>query len=178
MKSTPQMMTLAEKATRYSRRLVKMGAVLGRGGRFIASRSTGSTPSDCEGGPSMMTLMKRICIALSGFGSPSAVERVMRDRAATAVESWKQRKFWMLTKMPELLEAGPRQHVLPGLPVAAEREREEKLTLALLDRWQEGGKVVVDEDHVGRLFGNIGTASPHRDADVGHPQSRRIIDCR
>lgn len=52
-----------------------------------------------EGGRAM-TLIHRICIALSGFGSPRAVERVMRESADTAVESWNTRKFWMLRKMP------------------------------------------------------------------------------
>lgn len=114
------MMRLAEKPTRYNSLVVRMGAFLGRGGRFIASRSTGSTPSDCEGGPSMMTLMKRICIGLSGFGSPSAVESVMRERAATAVESWKHRKFWMLTKMP----ASGRRSSVSAMKVLLSCERE------------------------------------------------------
>jgi hypothetical protein len=44
----------------------------------------------------MRMLMKRICIALSGLLIPKDVETVMMRRAATAVESWKTRKFWML----------------------------------------------------------------------------------
>lgn len=164
MNSTPQMMSVAENATRDSNLFVKIGADLGRGGRFIASRSTGSTPSDCDGGPSMMTLMKRICIALSGFGSPSAVDRVMRERAATAVESWKQRKFWMLTKMP----AGGRkpasdQHSPPDFGYEGA-----ELTLALLDCREQRRKVVVNEDHVRRLLGDVRSATAHRHANVGH----------
>lgn len=53
----------------------------------MISLLTGSTPSDCEGGPSMRILMKRICIGLRGVGSRSAVLRVTRLRAATAVLS-------------------------------------------------------------------------------------------
>lgn len=41
----------------------------------------------------MRMLIKRICIALSGLVNPKAVLTVMMDRAATAVESWKTRKF-------------------------------------------------------------------------------------
>jgi hypothetical protein len=44
----------------------------------------------------MRMLMKRICIALSGLVRPNSVEMVMIERAATAVDSWKTRKFWML----------------------------------------------------------------------------------
>lgn len=40
--------------------------------------------------------MKRICIAFSGLVKPKRVEMVMMERAATAVDSWKTRKFWML----------------------------------------------------------------------------------
>lgn len=44
----------------------------------------------------MRMLMNKICIALRGLVIPKAVEMVMIERAATAVESWKTRKFWML----------------------------------------------------------------------------------
>lgn len=40
--------------------------------------------------------MNKICIALRGLAIPSAVLTVIMARAATAVESWKTRKFWML----------------------------------------------------------------------------------
>lgn len=54
----------------------------------ICERSRVSMGGGKEGGGE-----RRTCIALSGLGRPSAVERVIRERAATAVESWKQRKF-------------------------------------------------------------------------------------
>lgn len=44
----------------------------------------------------MRMLMNKICMGFRGFVIPKAVEIVMMDRAATAVESWKTRKFWML----------------------------------------------------------------------------------
>jgi hypothetical protein len=40
--------------------------------------------------------MKRICIGFSGSLSPNAVHSVISVSAATAVLSWKERKFWML----------------------------------------------------------------------------------
>ncbi len=43
--------------------------------------------------------MKRICMALSGLLSPKNVLSVISVRAAQAVLSWKDRKFWILWKM-------------------------------------------------------------------------------
>jgi hypothetical protein len=107
---------LALKATRASKRREMIGSFFLRGGRRITAGSTGSTPNDCDGGPSaqdqyllktregisppsIRMLMNRICIALSGFDSPSSVLSVMRVSAAAAVLSWNERKFWMLWKM-------------------------------------------------------------------------------
>jgi len=36
----------------------------------------------CAGGPSMIMLIQRICMALSGLGRPSRVETVIRQSAA------------------------------------------------------------------------------------------------
>lgn len=47
------MMMLAEVRTRRRSGLVSTLADLGRGGRFMMRGSTGSTPRDCAGGPSM-----------------------------------------------------------------------------------------------------------------------------
>lgn len=44
-------------------------------------------------------LINRICIAFRGFGNRKKVLSVMSVRAATAVLSWKDKKFWMLWKM-------------------------------------------------------------------------------
>jgi hypothetical protein len=51
----------------------------------MTAGSTGSTPSDCAGGPSIRILIHRICIAFKGFGNPSVVEMAMNDNAATDV---------------------------------------------------------------------------------------------
>merc|ERR1719419_2046358 len=67
-----------------------------RGGFRSTVGSTGSRPSDCAGGPSMMTLIHRICMGLRGLGTSSRVEREMSIRAAIEVDSWKQTKFLML----------------------------------------------------------------------------------
>jgi len=44
-------------------------------------------------------LMKRICMAFKGLLSPSMVLSVMSVRAAAAVLSWNDKKFWMLWKI-------------------------------------------------------------------------------
>src|SRR3569833_2382978 len=50
----PNMMMKADCATRISRLRVSTASLRFRGGRFMTSLSTASTPSDCAGGPSMM----------------------------------------------------------------------------------------------------------------------------
>ncbi|KAH3659767.1 hypothetical protein OGATHE_005812 [Ogataea polymorpha] len=45
-------------------------------------------------------LIHRICMALRGLGRLKSVETAIRESAATDVESWNVRKFWMLLKMP------------------------------------------------------------------------------
>lgn len=49
----------ADVRTRLIRAFVNTGAFRLRGGRLITSGSTGSTPRDCAGGPSM--IISRIC---------------------------------------------------------------------------------------------------------------------
>lgn len=53
MASVPSMMIEAEVKTRCITRRVRTRAVLERGGRDMIEGSTGSTPRDCAGGPSM-----------------------------------------------------------------------------------------------------------------------------
>lgn len=43
--------------------------------------------------------MNRICMAFNGLLNPNIVLRVINVRAATAVLSWNDKKFWMLWKM-------------------------------------------------------------------------------
>ena len=65
--SVPATITHADERQRASSRGLMMGSLARRGGRRMTVGSTGSTPSDCAGGPSMMMLIHRICIALSGL---------------------------------------------------------------------------------------------------------------
>ena len=46
--------------------------------------------------PSIKILINKICIALRGLRNPKKVLRVIRVRAATAVLSWNDKKFWIL----------------------------------------------------------------------------------
>lgn len=55
---------------------------------------------DClPGGPSMMMLIQRICIAFNGFGMPIKVDNAINDSAAIDVLNWNRTKFRMLWKM-------------------------------------------------------------------------------
>src|SRR5271156_3583904 len=105
----------AEVRTRRIRGLVRTRAFLERGGRVIIRGSTGSTPRDCAGGPSIRMsdrflatcfhdqwfrkrgrrdlLIHSICIAFSGFLNPRTVLKRTNDNAATLVLSWKVMKF-------------------------------------------------------------------------------------
>lgn len=51
--SVPSMMTVADVRTRWIKARLRTRAVLDRGGRFMMAGSTGSTPRDWAGGPSM-----------------------------------------------------------------------------------------------------------------------------
>src|SRR5215207_8402253 len=46
---------------------------------------------------------------------------------------------------------------------------------ALLDRGDDGRKVVVGQDHIGSLLGDVGARYAHRHADVSSLQSRGIV---
>ena len=113
MAKVPIIIINAEVRTRWISGFVSTRALLGRGGRPMIEGSTGSTPRDCAGGPSMrissqilakehrrsyraVILIHRICIAFSGFLNPNMVLSKTRLRAATLVLSWNVIKFWML----------------------------------------------------------------------------------
>lgn len=48
------------------------------------------------GGPSIIILIQRICIAFNGFGIPIRVARAINDKAAILVLSWNLTKFRIL----------------------------------------------------------------------------------
>ena len=108
-----------------------MWSLMRRGGVRITSLSTGSTPrlqrdaryselfriggekSDvsvshlCAGGPSMMMLIHRICIALSGFGSCIMVDSAISVNAAMLLQ-----QEWHVQASTNLLYAARSAHVL------------------------------------------------------------------
>jgi hypothetical protein len=47
---------------------------------------------------------------------------------------------------------------------------------ALAYRLDDGGEVVVSQNHVGGLFGDFGAGQAHRDPDVGGRQCRCVVD--
>jgi len=138
----------AENSTLASNLLVMIGAFFFLGGRHITAGSTGSTPRDCEGGPSIRMLIKRICIALRGLDRPSIVLRVISVRAAAAVLSWNARKFWMLWKidLPDFC-----QKVVTG----------SNEVITFFDSRQNRGEVIVHQDHIGRLFRHVRSTLAH-----------------
>ncbi len=40
----------------------------------------------------------------------------------------------------------------------------------------DGGKVVIGQDHIRRFFGHLGSVSSHRHADIGPLQGGRVVD--
>jgi hypothetical protein len=95
-KMVPTRMRRPEVRTRKMRGRVMMSSCCLRGGRCITDESTDSTPRDCARGPSMMMLIHKICMGLSGLGRPIKLFIATRLKAATDVLSWKDKKFLML----------------------------------------------------------------------------------
>ena len=111
----PRTIMAADVSTRCITGRVSTRAVRDRGGRVMTAGSTGSTPRDWAGGPSIRMsgktegvsdirsgwirkgvqhlLIHRICIALRGLRRPNMVLKSTKLRAATLVLSWKVRKF-------------------------------------------------------------------------------------
>lgn len=94
--SVPRMIIPADSNTLITNDLEIMAFFTFLGRCLSTSWSTGSTPNDCAGGPSMMMLIHKICIAFNGFGIPIKVARVMRERAAIDVLNWNRTKLRML----------------------------------------------------------------------------------
>lgn len=62
-----------------------IGSLTRRGGDFITSLSTGSTPKLCAGGPSIMILIHNICMAFNGLGIFNIVDMATSVSAAMLV---------------------------------------------------------------------------------------------
>lgn len=71
----------ADCRTRWRRALVRTRAVRERGGRDITAGSTGSTPSDCAGGPSM-----RMSISLLALHNQCQTSRLTDPKNLHGVE--------------------------------------------------------------------------------------------
>ena len=55
--------------------------------------------------------------------------------------------------------------------------RQLRLTLALLDSWQESSEIIVDENDIGSFLRDVRSTSPHRHTDISHLQRRCIVHC-
>ena len=67
-------------------------------------------------------------------------------------------------------EAGQHDHLDPDVLHQVVVE-----AAAALDRGHDRGEVVVGEDHLGRVLGDLGAGDPHGHADVGAGQRRRVV---
>lgn len=122
-----------------------------------------STQIRTANSPSMRILINRICIAFRGLLNPKNVLRVISVRAATAVLSWNERKFWMLWKID-----------LPRT-LSANTSHQQNIAHTLFYGRQYCRKIVVNKDHVGSLFRYVSSTLAHGNADVCHFESRRIV---
>lgn len=121
--NVPNIMMLADSKTLIITDFVIIGCLTFLGRWRSTSSSTASTPSDwaekkqihlesiafsgspiqhsiIPGGPSIIILIQRICMAFNGFGIPIRVERAINDSAAIDVLNWNRTKFRMLWKIP------------------------------------------------------------------------------
>lgn len=85
--SVPSTIILALSRTFTTTDFVIIGCFTFRGFCLSTSWSTGSTPRDCAGGPSIMMLIHKICMAFSGLAMSIRVARAIRARAAIDVLS-------------------------------------------------------------------------------------------
>jgi len=126
--------------------------------------STGEYNKKQPDPPSIRMLMKRICMAFNGLLSLKTVLNVIRLKAATAVLSWNEMKFWILWKMD-----------LPKKPVSScGRAIRKKPTF--FNCFENGSKIVVHKDDIRGFLGHICTTLSHRNADISHLQSGGIVD--
>ena len=81
-KIVPQIIIEEEIKTLTIKSNVIIGSLTFRGGFDIMSESTGSTPRLWAGGPSMIMLIHKICIAFKGFGICNKVDMAINNSAA------------------------------------------------------------------------------------------------
>lgn len=94
--SVPKMIIPADNKTLTIKDFEIIGSFTLRGFCLSTSWSTGSTPKDWAGGPSIIMLIHNICMAFSGFAMPINVANAIKDRAAIDVLNWNRTKFLIL----------------------------------------------------------------------------------
>ncbi len=119
-----------------------------RGGRRMASGSAGSPPSATPGRPWVSRLIHRIWAGSSGSGRPSErAEEHDQDLGGAAGQARRAGTADVGVDPPALLDGG-----------------------------DDGGEVVVGQDQVGGLPGDLGAARAHGHADVGAAQGGAVVD--
>ena len=114
----------------------------------MTSGSTGSLPRATPGRPWVSRLTHRIWAGSSGSGRPS-------ERAGEHDEDLGGAAGQAVEQEPADVGVDP---------------------AALLGGGHDGGQVVVGEDEVGGLAGDLGAAFAHGHADVGAVQGRAVVD--
>ena len=116
-----------------------------RGGRSSRRPSTGSMPSARGGRPSVTRLIHSSCMGIRGLSCHSIMGPEHRKNPSLGLQG--ERKctaLRMLSKMPR----------------------------PFLDGGDDGGEIVVGQDHVRRALGHVGAGDPHGAADVRRLEGR------
>ena len=121
-------------------------------------------------------ILRPTCIALSGDGRRKAVATDSIIKAANEVDSWNDKKFRMLKKMlvgerKKSESVSDLYFFCLGYTGCAMRRDETVFNkcspLALRNGAHYRCEVIVSEDYVGGLLGDVGATLAHRDANVG-----------
>ena len=116
-------------------------------------------PSASAGAPSVSRLIQRICVASSGTAIASPVSSSPITPARTTPKN--------IVKTSPMFDESRKRRNLRMLA---------KIAAALADGADDRREVVVGEDHVRRLLGDVGAGDAHRDADVRRLQRGRVVD--
>ncbi len=170
-----------------------------RGGFFSTSWSTGSTPrlnfifnrfmtlrinqtNLWAGGPSIIILIQRICIAFNGLGKWKTVESVIKLRAAILlwrnkikqtyslwkinhyVLNWNRTKFRILWKM-----------ALPS-SIAALKTKNKSSIYISIQILHDRIKIVFNKNHISCFLGYVSSCLSHSNANISCFKSNCIIN--
>ena len=145
-RQTAAMSSPTQRACCHSPR-AKIDSVGDRGGRRMASRSTGSSPRAIAGSPSVTRLIHRIWTGSSGTAGRAAGQEHDPDLARVGGQQVADEAADVVVDAPPLLDGG-----------------------------DDRGEVVVGQDHVGRFLAHVGAGDAHGHADVGPAQRRGVVD--